>query len=68
MLEIFLFTNRDIDKDVVDFKNKLYETMINDDNKEENSEDDEEIDMSLIDAALADMIFQVACYEDTIYG
>ena len=44
MLEIFLFTNRDIDKDVVDFKNKLYETMINDDNKEENSEDDEEID------------------------
>jgi len=31
-------------------------------------EEDEEIDMSLIDAALADMIFQVACYEDTIYS
>ena len=49
MLEIFLFTNRDIDKDIIDFKNKLYENMVNNnDNEEENSdhedEDDGEID------------------------
>ena len=30
--------------------------------------DDEELDLGLIDASLADMIFQVACYEDTIYS
>ena len=30
--------------------------------------DDEEIDMGLIDAGLADSIFQVACFGDTVYG
>ena len=30
--------------------------------------DDEELDLGLIDAALADMIFQVACFGDTVYG
>ena len=30
--------------------------------------DDEEIDMGLIDAGLADLIFQVACFGDTVYG
>ena len=30
--------------------------------------DDEELDLGLIDASLADMIFQVACFGDTVYG
>ncbi len=42
MLEIFLFTNRDVNQDIIDFKNKLFETIDaeeGDDKEEENNDD-----------------------------
>ena len=42
MLEIFLFTNRDIDKDIIDFKNKLYENMVIEQENEEEEEEEQE--------------------------
>ena len=44
MLEIFLFTNRDIEKDLIDLKNKIFEEMepiIKDTNKDEEEEKEE---------------------------
>lgn len=44
MLEIFLFTNREIDKDIIEFKNRLFQEMepIKENNREDNEEAEEE--------------------------
>ena len=44
MLEIFLFTNREIDKDIIEFKNRLFHEMdpIKENNQEDNNEEEEE--------------------------
>ena len=44
MLEIFLFTNRELDKDIIDFKNRLFHEMdpIKEDNDDKEEEEEEE--------------------------
>ena len=47
MLEIFLFTNRNVEQDIIDFKNKLFQEMPpfqGEEEQEDDDEDEEEID------------------------
>ena len=44
MLEIFLFTNRNVEHDIIDFKNKLIQEMDISQEDEEEEEEEEEID------------------------
>jgi len=44
MLEIFLFTNRNVEQDIIDFKTKIFQEMepITEDKKEDSDADEEE--------------------------